>query len=98
MKIQTSNLWLRLGATMTGVCYGLIGAFSIHMSYQAPNVDLAGRAFWMGVTFLIASVLAISVSWLVQDLSNIWCIHARKSKQTRLASDNEKATTGNRSV
>ena len=87
MNIQTSNLALRMGATLMGTCYGIIGAFSIHMSHQAPDADLAGRAFWMGVTFLIASVLAISVSWLVQDLSNIWCIPAKKSKQTRLGSD-----------
>lgn len=87
MKIQTSRLWLRLGATLTGICYGIIGAFSIYMSGEAPNADLAGRAFWMGVTFLIASILAISVSWLVQDLSNIWCIPAKRSKQTRLGSD-----------
>lgn len=87
MKIQTSKLWLRFGATLTGICYGVIGAFSIHMSNQAPNAELGGRAFWMGITFLIASVLAISVSWLVQDLSNIWCIPSKKSKQTRLNSN-----------
>ena len=87
MKIQTSKLWLRLGATLTGTCYGIIGAFSIYMSDQAPSAELSGRAFWMGVTFLIASALAISVSWLVQDLSNIWCIPAKRSKQTRLQSD-----------
>ena len=88
-KIQTSKLWLRLGATLTGVCYGAIGAFSIHMSQQAPNAELAGRAFWMGVTFLIAAFLAIAVSWLVQDLSNIWCIPSKKSKQTRLSMSDE---------
>lgn len=87
MKIQTSRLWLRLGATLTGACYGAIGAFSIYMSGQAPNAELAGRAFWMGVTFVIACVLAISVSWLVRDLSNIWCIPAKRSKQTRLGND-----------
>jgi hypothetical protein len=27
----------------------------------------------MGVTFVIAGVAAVSVSWLVSDLSNIWC-------------------------
>jgi hypothetical protein len=78
LKIQTSKLWLRLGATMPGICYGIIGAFSVHMSAQAPSAELADRRFWMGTTFLIASVLAISVSWLVQDLSNIWCIPAKK--------------------
>ena len=87
MKIQTSKLWFRVGATLMGASYGIIGAFSIHMSHHAPNADLAGRAFWMGVTFLIASALAISVSGLVQDLSNIWCIPAKRTKQARLNSD-----------
>ena len=87
MRIQTSTLWLRVGATLMGLGYGIIGAFSVHMSQHAPNAELAGRAFWMGVTFLIASVLAIAVSWLVQDLSNIWCIPAKRTKQARLKSD-----------
>ena len=78
---------MRVGATVTGVCYGIIGAFAIHMSGQAPSAELGGRAFWMGVTFLIASTLAISVSWLVKDLSNIWCIPERRTKQKRLGED-----------
>ena len=87
MKLQTNNMMTRLGATLASLGYAIVGGFSIYMSYQAPNADLAGRAFWMGVTFLIAAVLAVSVSWLVRDLSNIWCIPARKSKLTRLGRD-----------
>jgi hypothetical protein len=88
IKLQTSKLWLRIGATVIGIGYGVVGAFSIFMSAQAPNDDLAGRALWMGITFVMASVLSISVSWLVQDLSNIWCIPAKKTKYPRLKSDN----------
>lgn len=87
MKIQTSNLPLRLAATLMGLGYGLVGGFSISMSHEAPNADLADRGFWLGVTFIIASALALSVSWLVRDLSNIWCIPAKKSKQKRLGDD-----------
>ena len=61
MKIQTSRLWFRLSATLIGAGYGAVGAFSIAMSGHAPNADLAGRAFWMGVTFLIASLLSGSI-------------------------------------
>jgi len=87
LKIQTSNLWLRIGATMLSIGWATVGAFSIHMSSQAPNADLAGRAFWMGITFMIAAVSAVAVSWLVRDLSNIWCIPAKRSKLTRLDKD-----------
>ncbi len=87
MKIQTSNLWLRIGATVLAIAWGVFGAYSIHMSAEAPNAELAGRALWMGITFLIAAACAVVVSWLVRDLSNIWCIPAKKSKLTRLDKD-----------
>jgi hypothetical protein len=87
VTLQTSKLWLRIGATLIGIGYGVVGVFSIMVSGDAPNEELAGRALWMGITFVIASVLSISVSWLVKDLSNIWCIPAKKTKYPRLGSD-----------
>ena len=62
MKIHTSGIGLRIGATILGIGYGVIGAFSIWQSTNAPNPELAGRALWMGITFLIASALAVAVS------------------------------------
>lgn len=73
MKIYTSGIGLRIAATLLGIGYGVVGAFSISQSAQAPSTELADRALWLGITFLIASVLAIGVTWLVSDLSNIWC-------------------------
>jgi hypothetical protein len=87
VKIQTNNLWMRIGATLLSLCYGIVGGFSIYMSWQAPNADLEDRAFWMGVTFLIAAICAISVSWTVRDLSNIWCIPSKKTKYPRPGDD-----------
>ena len=87
LQIQTSNLWMRIGATVLAAGWAVVGIFSIHMSAEAPNADLAGRAFWMGITFLIAAASAVVVSWLVRDLSNIWCIPAKRSKLTRLDKD-----------
>lgn len=87
ITIYTSRLWLRIGATLLGVGYGAVGSFALAMSRQAPNADLADRAYWMGITFLIAAVAAIGVSWLVKDLSNIWCIPAKRAKPTRLGDD-----------
>ena len=87
MAFHTNNLAIRIGATVTGVCYGIVGGFSLYMSGRAPNAELADRAFWMGVTFLVACALALGVSWLVKDLSNIWCIPAKKTKYPRLGDD-----------
>lgn len=87
MRIQTTDLWLRIGATVLAIAWAIVGAFSLHMSGEAPNADLAGRAYWMGITFLIAAIAAVAVSWLVRDLSNIWCIPAKKAKLTRLNND-----------
>ena len=87
MKIHTDNLIIRIGATLLGVGYAVVGAFSLHMSGAAPDANLADRSFWMGVTFLIAAVLALPISWLVADLSNIWCIPPRKSPLKRITND-----------
>ncbi|MGI9525387.1 MAG: hypothetical protein ACR2PG_27475 [Hyphomicrobiaceae bacterium] len=84
VKLQTSGLPTRVGATLLAIGYGAVGIFSLAASSEAPTPDLADRAFWMGVTFLIAAFLALSVSWLVTDLSNIWCIPARRTRQKRL--------------
>jgi hypothetical protein len=73
MKVYTSGIRLRIAATLLGVGYGVVGAFSISQSAHAPTPELADRALWLGITFVIASVLAIGVTWLVSDLSNIWC-------------------------
>ena len=80
MHIHTSNLPLRIGATLTGIGYAVVGIYAITASSDAPSADLADRALWLGITFVIASVLAIAVSWLVADLSNIWCIAPRRTR------------------
>ena len=84
MKIHTDNLVIRIGATILAIGYGIVGFYSISVSGEAPNMDLADRAFWMGTTFLVAAVIALPVSWLVADLSNIWCIPPRRTRQRRL--------------
>ncbi len=87
MKIHTDNLVIRVGATLLSIGYAVVAVFSLHMSAEAPNPVLADRAFWMGITFLIAAGLALPISWLVADLSNIWCIPPRKSRLDRIAND-----------
>jgi hypothetical protein len=62
-----------VAATILGIGFLAVGATSLVMSPSAPDAYLADRALWMGITFLVGGVAAIAVSWLVADLSNIWC-------------------------
>ena len=88
MKIHTDNLTIRIGATLLSIGYAGVGAFALAMSGEAPDALLADRSFWMGVTFLIAAALALPVSWLVADLSNIWCIPPRQNRLNRIDKKN----------
>ena len=72
MKLHTSDLWMRMAGSATGVGYLAVGIFAIAKRSEAPDPALADRALWMGLTFLLAGTLAVGVSWLVADLSNIW--------------------------
>lgn len=54
-----------------GLC--AFGIFSLVQIPDAPDAMLADRALWMGITMNIAGVAAILASWLVPDLSGIWC-------------------------
>ncbi len=87
MKLYTNNIVLRICATLLAIGWAVVGLFALSMVGQAPDAELADRAFWMGVTFLIAAAAALSVSWLVADLSNIWCIAPRRTKQRRIDLD-----------
>jgi hypothetical protein len=62
-----------VAATLLGLGFLAFGATSLAMSGSAPDAYLSDRALWMGITFLVAGVAAIAVSWLVADLSDIWC-------------------------
>ena len=73
MRLYTSRIGTRIGGTMLGLGFLVIGVLAASFSGAAPNADVGNRSFWMGVTFAIAGLAAVSVSWLVSDLSNIWC-------------------------
>jgi len=79
LKIQRSRLGTRILATVFGIGVFAFGAFSYTVRGAAPDAYLADRALWMGLTFMFAGVCAITVSWLVADLSNIWCRPPRRS-------------------
>jgi hypothetical protein len=83
MKLYTSGLGTRIGGTALGLGFLVIGVLAAAFSAEAPNAVVADRTFWMGVTFAIAGVAAVSVSWAVSDLSNIWCSPPPRSLRNR---------------
>ena len=78
MKLHTSNVGIRLGGTALGLGFFVIGVFAVSVSGEAPTAAVGNRAFWMGATFAFAGVCAVAVSWLLADLSNIWCSPPRQ--------------------
>jgi hypothetical protein len=73
MRLYTGNIGTRVAGTALGIGFLAIGIFAVSVSGNAPDVGVGDRAFWMGATFAFAGLCAVAVSWLVQDLSNIWC-------------------------
>ena len=79
MKLYKTILGTRILATLLGIGIFAFGAFSFSVRDLAPDENLADRALWMGLTFMFAGVCAVAVSWLVSDLSNIWCRPPKRS-------------------
>ena len=78
MKLYTSNVGTRISGTALGLGFLVIGVFALSISGEAPDAAVGNRTFWLGVTFAIAGISAAAVSWLVSDLSNIWCSPPRR--------------------
>jgi hypothetical protein len=79
VRIHTTDLGTRLAGSALGLGFAAIGAFAIFVSPDAPDALTQDRSLWLGVTFLIAGVSAFSLSWLLADLSNVWCRPPRRS-------------------
>jgi hypothetical protein len=79
MRIYTTDLGTRLAGTALGLGFGAIGAFAVFVSPDAPDAIAQDRSLWLGVTFLVAGASALSLSWLLADLSNVWCRPPRRS-------------------
>jgi hypothetical protein len=78
MKLHTSGIGTRIAGSALGIGFLAAGVFGLSMSGQAPNPVVGDRTFWLGATLTFAGVAAVAVSWLVADLSNIWCTPPRR--------------------
>ncbi len=72
MRLHGNQLFQRLSGSVLGAGFCLFGGFAMLGADAAPDID-HDRAFWHGVTLIVAGVFAVVVSWTVKNLDDIWC-------------------------
>jgi len=80
MRFHKDQLNIRIPATVLGIAFFAFGAFSFNGSGTQTDPYIQDRALWFGVTLMLAGALAVSISWLVRDLHNIWCVYPRTGR------------------
>jgi len=73
MRIHHTNLGFRLFATLIGLGFLAVGVFALTGGGEAVNEVARERATGFGITAIVGGVLALALTWLVEDLGNIWC-------------------------
>ena len=78
MRIHRDQLALRIGGSLLGIGFVLVGLFALFGGGEEVDAALRERAFGFGMSALVAGAIAIPVSWLVGRLDNIWCAPPRR--------------------
>ena len=81
MRIHVDKLGIRMGGTLLGAGYLALGVYALVGGDGSLDAVTRERALGFGVTFVLAGICAVAVSWLAADLSNIWCRHPRARGQ-----------------
>ena len=83
VRIHRNQLLTRILGTLVGAGFLALGAYAVLGADDAVPAFVKERAWWFGVTALVAGVLAIAVSWLDPDLSGVWCRPPRQPRDLR---------------
>ena len=78
MQIYRDQLVMRIGGTLCSVGFVLVGCFVLFGGGDAVDALARERAMGFGVCALLAGIIALPLSWLVQRIDNIWCAPPRK--------------------
>ena len=78
MRLYTNQFAIRCLGTLAGIGFVAIGAYAMLGGDDTVSAHALARAWWFGVTALIGGIWAIGVSWLVPDLSGVWCRQPRR--------------------
>lgn len=79
MAFQVNSLVSRLIGTGIGGGMLAFGVAALRFVDEAPDAVMADRAFWYGATLVAAGALAVALTWLAPDLTNIWCRPPKRS-------------------
>lgn len=71
--LRTDNLFLRVGGTVMGLFFLVIGYLTLDGMASAGPLDDPDRVLWYGITMLIGGVLAIGFAWLEPRLDQVYC-------------------------
>ena len=83
VRLHHNQPVMRILGTLTGAGFLAMGAFAIFGADDSVPAFIKERAWWFGVTTLVAGVWAIAVSWLEPDLSGVWCRPPRQPRDLR---------------
>lgn len=72
MRIHRDDIWVRIGGGLFGLGLCAVGIHAMTMP-PATLEAAADRSSWMGFSLNIVGIGCFLVSWLVKDLSGIWC-------------------------
>ncbi len=78
MRLSTDRLPTRVAGTAVGAGFCLFGLWSLLGAGDAVSQFARDRAFWFGVTLLVAGAAAFLASWTVRDVDRIWCRPPRR--------------------
>jgi|SaaInlStandDraft_7_1057024.scaffolds.fasta_scaffold297574_2 hypothetical protein len=67
--------WIGSLVALGFLVMGLYSAFGASSDLPDLNRD---RAFWFGMTSIIASFFALVLSWLIKDIRGVWCAPPRR--------------------
>jgi len=76
--LRTDNLVMRIGGTLMGIFFLVVGVYSLNGLEAATGPADADRVFWFGVTMSIGGVLAIGFAWLEPRLDQVYCAPPRR--------------------
>ncbi|MBT3786924.1 MAG: hypothetical protein HN725_15840 [Alphaproteobacteria bacterium] len=78
MSIYRNDPVIRCIGSLIAIGFFAMGAYAI----MGPTSDLPelnqDRAFWFGITCLIASAFALVLSWVIKDVRGVWCAPPRR--------------------
>lgn len=83
MQLYRDHLPTRIGGTVLGALFILVGCYALLGGSEAITAIERERVVAFGITALIGGLFAIAASWLEPRLNEVWCAHPRRWRRSR---------------